>query len=265
MNNKAVIVTAVIASILVVGMISPIGPVYAHVNVCSSTNDHDKDGIPFSALWAAVCDLQSQIDNLQNQINNIHGSGSQSNVVLKQVQLIPAAGCTPAQILNPFSQYGWCPDGNTIQFLIHDDSVGPTSVISTSVLPPTTDSGSGAQCSVAHLHVVTGNDSGFLIICSPSPIAGTIMNYIIFNPSTPNTCTAPQVLQNGVCVTPPVTCTAPQVLQNGVCVTPPVTCTAPQVLDKTTNTCITPTQDDDKDKKQGSNSQFTNYKNENRH
>lgn len=34
------------------------------------------------------------------------------------------------------------------------------------------------------------------------------------------TCTAPQVLQNNVCVTPTPTCTAPQVLQNNVCVTP---------------------------------------------
>ncbi len=38
-------------------------------------------------------------------------------------------------------------------------------------------------------------------------------------------CTAPLVLENGVCVTPTVTpsCTPPQVLENGVCVTPVVT------------------------------------------
>ena len=35
------------------------------------------------------------------------------------------------------------------------------------------------------------------------------------------TCTAPQVLQNGVCVTPATSCVAPQVLQDGKCVTPP--------------------------------------------
>jgi OOP family OmpA-OmpF porin len=34
-------------------------------------------------------------------------------------------------------------------------------------------------------------------------------------------CVAPQVLQNGVCVTPPPVCVPPAVLQNGVCVTPP--------------------------------------------
>ena len=40
-------------------------------------------------------------------------------------------------------------------------------------------------------------------------------------PTTP-TCTSPQVLKNGACVTPETTCTSPQVLQNGVCVTPAV-------------------------------------------
>ncbi len=53
------------------------------------------------------------------------------------------------------------------------------------------------------------------------------------------TCTAPQVLQNNVCVTPTPTCTAPQVLQNNVCVTPTPTCTATQVLQN--NVCVTPT------------------------
>jgi hypothetical protein len=38
----------------------------------------------------------------------------------------------------------------------------------------------------------------------------------------PPTCKAPQVLQNGACVTPP-SCVAPKVLQNGVCVTPTTT------------------------------------------
>lgn len=52
------------------------------------------------------------------------------------------------------------------------------------------------------------------------------------------TCTAPQVLQNNVCVTPVPTCTAPQVLQNNVCVTPIPTCIAPQVLQN--NVCVTP-------------------------
>ncbi len=52
------------------------------------------------------------------------------------------------------------------------------------------------------------------------------------------TCTAPQVLQNNVCVTPPPTCVAPQVLQNNVCVSPIPTCIAPQVLQN--NICVTP-------------------------
>ena len=42
-------------------------------------------------------------------------------------------------------------------------------------------------------------------------------------PPPPVVCTPSQVLQNGVCVTPPqppVVCTPPQVLQNGSCVTP---------------------------------------------
>ncbi len=261
MNNKAAIVTAVIASILVVGMISPIGPVYAHVNVCSSSNDHDKDGIPFSALWAAVCDLQSQIDGLQNQINNLQGGG-QSSVVTKEVQLTPATGC--AKTPDTYFVNGYCPDSTSSLFFIKDAAVGNNSVIDvSSVNPP--GGYAPAQCSVTTINLVEGPDMGFVINCSTAPTPTTLLNYIIFNPSTSNTCTSPQVLQNGVCVTPPVVCTSPQVLQNGVCVTPPVVCTPPKVLDKTTNTCITPTQNDDKDKKQGNDSQFTNYKNENKH
>ena len=52
------------------------------------------------------------------------------------------------------------------------------------------------------------------------------------------TCTAPQVLQNNVCVTPVPACSASQVLQNNICVTPVPTCTAPQVLQN--NICVTP-------------------------
>lgn len=42
------------------------------------------------------------------------------------------------------------------------------------------------------------------------------------DPNAPS-CPPPQVLQNGICVTPPV-CTPPQILQNGVCVIPPNAC-----------------------------------------
>jgi hypothetical protein len=65
------------------------------------------------------------------------------------------------------------------------------------------------------------------------------INGVCYSTACPVTsCTAPQVLQNGACVTPPPTCTAPQVLQNGACVTPPPTCTAPQVLQN--GVCVTP-------------------------
>ena len=40
------------------------------------------------------------------------------------------------------------------------------------------------------------------------------------NPSSATTCTLPQVLSNGVCVTASVTCILPQVLSNGVCLSP---------------------------------------------
>jgi hypothetical protein len=63
------------------------------------------------------------------------------------------------------------------------------------------------------------------------PIAAGICN-------TPPSCTSPQVLENGICVTPPPSCTSPQVLENGVCVTPPPTCTSPQVLEN--GVCVTP-------------------------
>ncbi|MDO9141884.1 MAG: hypothetical protein Q7U38_16310 [Methylobacter sp.] len=55
-------------------------------------------------------------------------------------------------------------------------------------------------------------------------------------------CTPPQVLENGICVTPTPTpsCTPPQVLENGVCVTPIVTpsCPGNQVL--LNNACVSP-------------------------
>ena len=47
---------------------------------------------------------------------------------------------------------------------------------------------------------------------------------------TTTTCIAPQVLQNGVCITPTVTCTSPQVLQNGVCVTPTIADTTKPIV-----------------------------------
>ncbi|MFU8787719.1 MAG: pre-peptidase C-terminal domain-containing protein [Methylobacter sp.] len=53
-------------------------------------------------------------------------------------------------------------------------------------------------------------------------------------------CTAPQVLENGICVTPPPVCIEPQVLENGICVTPIVTpaCTGNQIL--LNNVCVSP-------------------------
>lgn len=52
------------------------------------------------------------------------------------------------------------------------------------------------------------------------------------------TCTPPQVLENGACVTPPVTCTPPQVLMSGACVNPPTTCMPPQVMQD--GACVSP-------------------------
>jgi hypothetical protein len=66
------------------------------------------------------------------------------------------------------------------------------------------------------------------------------LNPVVKNVVTQPTCTLPQVLQGGVCVTPVVPiCNLPQVLQGGVCVTPVVpTCTLPQVLQG--GVCVTP-------------------------
>ncbi len=248
MNNKVVLVTAVIASILVVGMISPIGPVFAHVNVCSSSNDND--GTPFLGLWAAVCDLQSQVDSLQNQINNLHGGGgTQSNINAKFVKLTPMLTCASTTPLG--IPVGWCPSVSSSYFLIQDSAVGPKSVIQTSTVNPTTPV-DAVYCPVQSINYTETRISGFLILCNTNVDPNTELNYVILNPA--------------ITTTPPLTCTPPQVLQNGICVTPQPVCTLPQVLDKTTNTCITPsTHDDDKDKKQGNDSQFSNYKNENKH
>ena len=91
--------------------------------------------------------------------------------------------------------------------------------------------------------------AGYLMAQMPSCTAPQILQNNVcvtpepVTPPTP-TCTAPQILQNNICVTPePVTptCYAPQILQNNVCITPePVTptCYAPQILQN--NICITP-------------------------
>ena len=249
-NNKVVLATVALASILAIGMINPVGLVFAHVNVCSPSNDHDKDGVPFSALWAAVCDLQSQIDNLQNQINNLHGGtgGAQSNINAKFVKLTPATGC--GSTLNG-ATIGWCPNPSSSEYLIYDSAVGPNSVIETSTVNPSNPS-NVLSCPVQSINYTEGPpNSGFLILCNYNVNPTTELNYVILNPAT-NT---------------PVTCTPPNVLQNGVCVPPtPVTCTPPKVLDNDKDECITPTtHDDDKDKKQSNDSQFSNYKNENKH
>ena len=73
----------------------------------------------------------------------------------------------------------------------------------------------------------------------PYPVLRSGAYPAINTTSTTTTCASPQVLQNGVCVTPTTTCTSPQVLQNGVCVTPTTTCTSPQVLQN--GVCVTPT------------------------
>lgn len=52
------------------------------------------------------------------------------------------------------------------------------------------------------------------------------------------TCTAPKVLQNGACVTPPATCQATEVLQGGVCVPRTVSCVAPATL--VNGSCVVP-------------------------
>lgn len=59
------------------------------------------------------------------------------------------------------------------------------------------------------------------------------------------TCSAPQILQNGQCVTPAPSCIAPKVLENGQCVTPPPVCIAPYILSGgsctlPTSTCTSP-------------------------
>ena len=57
----------------------------------------------------------------------------------------------------------------------------------------------------------------------------------------PPACRLPQVLRDGLCITPPPVCVLPRVLQNGICVTPPPVCMFPQVLKN--GACITPVPD----------------------
>jgi hypothetical protein len=49
-------------------------------------------------------------------------------------------------------------------------------------------------------------------------LAGTTLNVGTIGAEASPTCSSPQVLQGGVCVTPAPTCPAPQILQNGACV-----------------------------------------------
>ena len=81
-------------------------------------------------------------------------------------------------------------------------------------------------------------ENGVCVTPTPTCISPQVLQNGVCVTPTP-TCTAPQVLQNGVCVTPTPTCTSPQVLENGVCVTPTPTCISPQVLQN--GVCVTPT------------------------
>ena len=69
-------------------------------------------------------------------------------------------------------------------------------------------------------------------------LAGTTLNVATIGSEASPTCLLPQVLLNGMCVTPAAVCSAPQVIQDGVCVTPGAVCTAPQVLQG--GVCVTP-------------------------
>jgi hypothetical protein len=74
-------------------------------------------------------------------------------------------------------------------------------------------------------------------------IAGGIVFTPLDRPTTPATpsnptCTAPKVLQNGVCVTPQVTCQSTEVLRDGVCVARTVSCVAPATL--VNGSCVLP-------------------------
>ena len=80
--------------------------------------------------------------------------------------------------------------------------------------------------------------NGVCVTPTPTCTSPQILQSGVCVTPTP-TCTSPQILQSGVCVTPTPTCTPPQTLQSGVCVTPPVTCTSPQILQS--GVCVTPT------------------------
>jgi hypothetical protein len=74
-------------------------------------------------------------------------------------------------------------------------------------------------------------------------MAGGIVYTPLDRPTTPPTasnptCTAPKVLQNGVCITPRVTCQASEVLRDGACVARSVSCVAPASL--VNGSCVSP-------------------------
>ena len=92
---------------------------------------------------------------------------------------------------------------------------------------------------------LTNTDPAATVYCAGATghvLIGAGPAYVDCGAAPPVTCIPPQVLENGVCITPPscpCACTPPAIWNGTTCTTPPpVTCTPPQVLEN--GVCVTP-------------------------
>jgi len=197
-----------IALALVMAMIAPLASAdnnndqSKHDDDKSKCHDDDKskcydDGDKSTTQYYDIkwkSDIEKTIALLTNQINQLLSSSKGQSFT----GTAPTTFYTHLDVgtcaIDPITSLsvGWCPDGVQSQFFILDSSITQYSVISTTTVPPVITPLSPVQCSEQTLNFTVGAKQGFGINCNYSPLPGSGLNYVVFNPS-PNWFTAHKI------------------------------------------------------------------------
>ena len=220
-----------------IGPTDNFGGIYRPIN----TNGVTSVQVEYDANVTPANSGQNNTSILMNTISNYNAGYAQAGIEGRSSQMFTImAGAVPPSTLIPapntfvsanFGDYH-------IKGLYQD---GQFSLTGTKIGDPSTSFATGV-ISLPGFKLSSMNDV-VLYQGTTDGVPAWMDNVKITTTLATPTCTSPQVLQNGACVTlppPPPTCTSPQVLQGNVCVTPPPpTCTSPQVLQN--GGCVTPT------------------------
>ena len=143
-----------------------------------------------AALVMAMISPLASADKNDDQSHHDDESGKVSNPNPVNTNTAPTAVYTHLDVgictIDPIllTSKGWCPDGNQYEFFIHDAYVTQYSVIAITTVPPVTFPLTKVQCSEETINYTAGANQGFGILCNSSPLPGSGLNYIVFNPST---------------------------------------------------------------------------------